>query len=113
MSFKIKGKKEGYIISKNTLIIRKNGEYTITGNHLNNNIIIKTNNVTLYFKDGIFNSNNEQPTILIEYNIFNSQIYLDNTILSNDKNLPIIKLNKRTNLILKAKSSFLKGKIQI
>ena len=108
---KISWKKEGYIIFKNSLIIRKNGKYTITGNHSNNNIIIKTNNVTLYFQDGIFNSNNYQPTILILFNVCNTKIYLNNIALLNGKNFPIIKLSKRTNLILKTKSSCLKGKI--
>ena len=52
-----------------------------------------------------------QTIILILFNVCNTKIYLNNTTLSNGKNFSIIKLSKRTNLILKVKSSCLKGKI--
>ena len=104
------GKKDGYSISKKRLIIKKSGKYTIFGSKRNFNIIIKTKDVTLYFQKINFNSKTHH-TILIDENCVNTQIYLNNSILSNNKNYPIFKIRKQSSLILKAENSFFKGKI--
>jgi hypothetical protein len=62
------------------------------GNLNNVNIIIKSNYVTLYFKNGKINSKSQ--TIIIEENILNTTIYLNNILLSNSKNNPIFKIKK-------------------
>ena len=68
------------------------------GNLNNVNIIIKSNYVTLYFNNGIINSKSQ--TIIIEENILNTTIYLNNMLLSNNKNNPIFQIKKNSNLIL-------------
>jgi hypothetical protein len=68
------------------------------GNLNNVNIIIKSNYVTLYFKNGTINSKSQ--TIIIEENILNTTIYLNNILLSNSKNNPIFQIKKNSNLIL-------------
>ena len=62
------------------------------GNLNNVNIIIKSNYVTLYFKNGKINSKSQ--TIIIEENILNTTIYLNNILLSNSKNNLIFKIKK-------------------
>jgi hypothetical protein len=68
------------------------------GNLNNVNIIIKSNYVTLYFNNGIINSKSQ--TIIIEENILNTTLYLNNMLLSNNKNDPIFQIKKNSNLIL-------------
>ncbi len=108
--FKIKGNKKGYSISKRTLYFFTPGEYFLEGNFLNHNIQINFNNVILYFKNASFNCNRKSPTISIKKNVKSTIIDLRNSMLSNSRGHPIFKLSKKSNLIFKAKSSFLKGK---
>ena len=90
--FRIIGRKDGYSLSKKNLIFKKSGEYSMFGNLNNVNIIIKSNYVTLYFKNGKINSKSQ--TIIIEENILNTTIYLNNILLSNSNNNPIFQIKK-------------------
>ena len=111
INFKINGNKQGYSISKRILYFFKPGEYFLEGNFFNHIIQINFNNVILYFKNASFNSNRKRPTISIKKNIKSTIIDIRNSIFTNSRGYPIFKLSKKTNLIFKAKSSFLKGRI--
>ena len=109
---KIIGKKDGYSNTRKKLIFKKFGNYIIYGSRRNIQIIIRSNNVTLYFEKVTINSKFQQ-TILIEENIQNTKIYLNNTILSNSKGLPIFRLKTNSNLVINAINSFFKSDILI
>ena len=106
----IEGNKDGFIKIENKFIFIKKGEYILNGNNNDINIIIKSNNIILFFNNSKYNSN-FLPTILIENNIINTIIFFNNSIISSSYNYPIIKLNKNSDLIIYAFSIEFKGGI--
>ncbi len=106
----IEGNKDGFIKIENKIIFIKKGEYILNGNNNDINIIIKSNNIILFFNNSKYNSN-FLPTILIENNIKNTIIFFNNSIISSSYNYPIIKLNKNSDLIIYAFSIKFKGGI--
>ena len=104
------GNKDGFIRIENKFIFIKEGEYILNGNNNDINIIIKSNNIILFFNNSKYNSN-FLPTILIENNIINTIIYFNNSIISSSYNYPIIKLKKNSDLIIYAFSIKFKGGI--
>lgn len=106
----IEGNKDGFIKIENKIIFIKKGEYILNGNNNDINIIIKSNNIILFFNNSKYNSN-FLPTILIENNIKNTIIFFNNSIISSSYNYPIIKLNKNSDLIIYGFSIKFKGGI--
>ena len=95
----IEGNKEGFIINKNKFIFIKKGQYILNGNNNDINIIIKSNNIILFFNNSKYNSN-FLPTILIEKKIIKTIIYFNNSIISSSYNYLIIKLKKNSDIII-------------
>ena len=106
----IEGNKDGFLRIENKFIFIKKGQYILNGNNNDINIIIKTNNIILFFNNSKYNSN-FLPTILIEKNIKNTIIYFNNSIISSSYNYPIIKLKKNSDIIIHAFSIKFKGGI--
>jgi hypothetical protein len=106
----IKGNKDGFIKIENKFIFIKKGQYILNGNNNDINIIIKSNDIILFFNNSKYNSN-FLPTILIENNIINTIIYFNNSIISSSYNYPIIKLKKNSNIIIYAFFIKIKGGI--
>jgi hypothetical protein len=106
----IEGNKDGFIRIENKFIFIKKGKYILNGNNNDINIIIKSNNIILFFNNSKYNSN-FLPTILIENNIINTIIYFNNSIISSSYNYPIIKLKKNSDIIIYAFSIIFKGGI--
>ena len=106
----IEGNKDGFIRFENKFIFIKKGQYIFNGNNNDINIVIKSNNIILFFNNSKYNSN-FLPTILIDNNIINTIIYFNNSIISSSYNYPIIKLKKNSDLIIYAFSIKFKGGI--
>lgn len=104
----IEGNENGFIIVENKFIFIKNGQYILKGINNDINIIIKCDNVFLFFNNAKYNSN-FYPTILIENNISNTVIYFNNSIISSNFNSPILKLKKNSNILIYACSLIIKG----
>ena len=106
----IEGNQDGFIRIENKLIFIKKGLYILNGNNNDINIIVKSNDVILFFNNSKYNSN-FLPTILIENNIINTIFYFNNSIISSSYNYPIIKLKKNSDIIIHALSIKFKGGI--
>jgi hypothetical protein len=106
----IEGNQDGFVRIENKIIFFKKGLYILNGNNNDINIIVKSNDITLFFNNSKYNSN-FLPTILIENNIINTIIYFNNSIISSSYNYPIIKLNKNSDIIIHALSIKFKGGI--
>ena len=106
----IEGNQDGFVRNENKIIFFKKGLYILNGNNNDINIIVKSNDITLFFNNSKYNSN-FLPTILIENNVINTIIYFNNSIISSGYNYPIIKLNKNSDIIIHALSIKFKGGI--
>ena len=106
----IEGNQDGFVRIENKIIFFKKGLYILNGNNNDINIIVKSNDITLFFNNSKYNSN-FLPTILIENNIINTIIYFNNSIISSSYNYPLIKLNKNSDIIIHALSITFKGGI--
>ena len=106
----IEGNQDGFVRIENKLIFIKKGLYILNGNNNDINIIVKSNDITLFFNNSKYNSN-FLPTILIENDIINTIFYFNNSIISSSYNYPIIKLKKNSDIIIYAFSIKFKGGI--
>ena len=106
----IEGNENGFVRIENKIFFIKKGQYILNGNNNDINIIIKSNDVVLYFNNCNFNSN-YLSTILIENDILNTVIFFNNTIISSNYNFPILKLNKNSDVVIYANLLKLKGGI--
>ena len=106
------GNENGFIRIENKIFFIKKGEYILNGNNNDINLIIKSNNVILFFNNCKYNSN-YLPTILIEKNIIDTIIFFNNTIISSKSNFPLLKLNKNSNVVIYANLLKLKSGIII
>ena len=99
-----------YEIKKNKLIFTKSGEFLINKKKQNLSVIIKNNNIKLFFNNSEIHSNSNS-FILIEKNIKNTNLYFNNCIISNSFNFPLLKINNNSDLIISAYNSVFIGGI--
>ena len=102
-----KGKNEN---KKNKLIFTKSGEFLINKKKQNLNVIIKSDNIKLFFNNCEIHSNSNS-FILIEKNIKNTNLYFNNCIISNSFNFPLLKIDDNSDLIISAYNSVFIGGI--
>ena len=99
-----------YEIKKNKLIFTKSGEFLINKKKQNLNVIIKSDNIKLFFNNCEIHSNSNS-FILIEKNIKNTNLYFNNCIISNSFNFPLLKIDDNSDLIISAYNSVFIGGI--
>ena len=99
-----------YEIKENKLIFTKSGEFLINKKKQNLNVIIKSDNIKLFFNNCEFHSNSNS-FILIEKNIKNTNLYFNNCTISNSFNFPLLKIDDNSDLIISAYNSVFIGGI--
>ena len=99
-----------YEIKENELIFTKSGEFLINEKKQNLNVIIKNNNIKLFFNNcEIYSDSNS--FISIDKNIKNTIIFFNNCIISNSFGFPLLKINENSDLIISAYNSIFIGGI--
>ena len=99
-----------YQIKENKLILSESGKFLFNKKKQNLNVIIKNNNIKLFFNNSEIYSNSNS-LILIEKNIKNTYLYFNNCIISNSFNFPLLKINDNSDLIISAYNTVFIGGI--
>lgn len=101
---------KNYEIKDNELIFIKNGEYFIEAFKENLNVIIKNENIKLYFYNcEIYLT--YKSLILIELNIKNITIIFNKCKIFNNFNIPYLKINNNSDVIIFVNNTIFNGGI--
>ena len=106
----IRENNKNYNIKENELIFNKNGEYFIETKKENLNVIIKNDNIKIYFNNCEIYLDNKS-LIFIESNIKNINIIFNNCTIFNNFNIPFLKINNNSDVIIFVNNTIINGGI--
>jgi hypothetical protein len=106
----IRENNKNYEIKENELSFIKSGEYFIEAKKENLSVIIKNDNIKLYFNNCEIYLN-YKSLIIIDSNIKNINIIFNNCEIYNNFNIPFLKINDNSNVIIFVNYSIINGGI--